>query len=126
MTREDYWVIPENVKERSFINERILTLAMSIDIDLDKELNELARAVYEEYKSAGVFNSVNIDKLTEVSKRVEFEKIENRLDEDIKEKVEKFENCIIDIEESRDKEFLNRINSIGQGVIDKDDKIDDI
>ncbi len=126
MTREDYWVIPENVKERSFINERILTLAMSIDIDLDKELNELARAVYEEYKSAGVFNSINIDKLTEVSKRVEFEKIENRLDEDIKEKVEKFENCIIDIEESRDKEFLNRINSIGQGVIDKDDKIDDI
>ena len=126
MTREDYWIIPENVKVRNFINEHIFTLAISIDAQSEEEIDEIARAVYEEYKGAGAFNSDNIDKMTEVSKRVEFEKIENRLNDEVKEKVEKFENCIIDIEEVKDKEALNRINSIGQGVIDKDDKIDNI
>lgn len=126
MTRDDYWVIPENVKVRSFINERILTLAMSIDADMNGELNDIVRAVYEEYKGAGAFESENIDRLTEVSKRVAFENIENRLEDKIKEKVEKFENCIIDVEENKDKETLKRINSIGQGVIDKDDLIDNI
>ena len=126
MTRDDYWMIPENVKVRTFINERILTLVMSIGADMNEELNEIARAVYEEYKGAGVFESRNIDRLTEVSKRVEFEKIENRLEDEIKEKVEKFENCIIDEEEIKDKEILKRINSIGQGVVDKDDLIDNI
>ena len=89
-------------------------------------LNELARAVYEEFKGAGVFDKENIDNATSVSKRVTFENIENRLSDDVKESVQKFENCVIDIEADLDKETLKRINSIGQGVIDKDDYIDNI
>lgn len=126
MTREDYWIIPENKKVRTFINEQILTLSKSIGLDENTGLNDLARAVYEEYKGAGTFKGENVDKLTEISKKVTFEKIENRLSDDMKKELEKFENCIIDISSETDKELLKRINSIGQGVIDKDDLIDNI
>ncbi len=126
MTREDYFIIPENKKVRNFINEQILTIASSADFDNNSEIDHLARAVYEEYKGAGVFKGENMDKLTETSKKVTFENIENRLPDNIKEKLQKFENCITDIVVNNDKELLSRINSIGQGVIDKDDRIDNI
>lgn len=126
MTREDYWIVTGDTKTRTFINERILTLAESIGLDMNAGLNELARAVYEEFKGAGVFDKENIDNAASVSKRVTFENIENRLSDDVKESVQKFENCVIDIEADLDKETLKRINSIGQGVIDKDDYIDNI
>ena len=126
MTREDYWIIPENKKVRTFINEQILTLSRSIGLDDDYGLNELARAVYEEYKGAGIFKGENVDKATAISKKVTFENIEKRLPDDVKTELEKFENCITDMKPENDKEFLNRINSIGQGVIDKDDYIDNI
>lgn len=126
MTREDFFIIPENKKVRTFINEQILIVAKSVGITDNTDLNALARAIYEEYKGAGVFKGENSDKLESVSKKVTFENIENRMPDDIKQKLQKFENCIIDIDSDTDKELLNRINSIGQGVIDKDDYIDDI
>lgn len=126
MTREDFFIIPANTKVRNYINERILIIAKSIDIDDNAELNDFARAVYEEYKGAGIFKGENVDKAGAVSKKVTFENIENRLHDDLKEKLQKFENCITDIDTDLDKDMLKRINSIGQGVIDKDDKIDDI
>ena len=126
MIREDFFVIPENKKVRNFINEQILTVARSINLDENSELNTLSRAVYEEYKGAGVFKSENVDRITDVSKKVTFEKIENRLDDEMKEKLQKFETCVTDLLTDIDKELLTRINSIGQGVIDKDDLIDNI
>ena len=126
MTREDFFIIPENKKVRTFINEQILIVAKSVGITDNTDLNALARAIYEEYKGAGLFKGENSDKLESVSKKVTFENIENRMPDDIKQKLQKFENCIIDIDSDTDKELLNRINSIGQGVIDKDDYIDDI
>ena len=126
MTREDFFIIPANKKVRTFINEQILIVAKSVGITDNTDLNAVARAIYEEYKGAGVFKGENSDKLESVSKKVTFENIENRMPDDIKQKLQKFENCIIDIDSDTDKELLNRINSIGQGVIDKDDYIDDI
>ena len=126
MTREDFFIIPANKKVRTFINEQILIVAKSVGITDNADLNALARAIYEEYKGAGVFKGENSDKLESISKKVTFENIENRMPDDIKQKLQKFENCIIDIDSDTDKELLNRINSIGQGVIDKDDYIDDI
>ena len=126
MTREDFFNIPANKKVRNFINEQILIIAKSVDITDNDELNALARAIYEEYKGAGVFKGENSDKLEAVSKKVTFENVENRLPDDLKERLQKFENCITDIASDPDKELLKRINSIGQGVIDKDDNIDDI
>ena len=126
MTREDFFIIPPNTKVRNFINEQILIIAKSIDINDNAELNDFARAVYEEYKGAGVFKGENAEKVGSVSKKVTFENIENRLPDDLKEKLQKFENCITDVDSDLDKDLLKRINSIGQGVIDKDDKIDDI
>ena len=126
MTREDFFIIPANTKVRNFINERILIIAKSIDITDNAGLNDLARAVYEEYKGAGVFKGENVDKAGTVSKKVTFENIENRLPDELKEKLQKFENCITDVDTDLDKDMLKRINSIGQGVIDKDDKIDDL
>ena len=126
MTREDFFIIPSNKKVRTFINEQILIVAKSVGITDNTDLNALARAIYEEYKGAGLFKGENSDKLESVSKKVTFENIENRMPDDIKQKLQKFENCIIDIDSDTDKELLNRINSIGQGVIDKDDYIDDI
>ena len=126
MTREDFFIIPANTKVRNFINERILIIAKSIDITDNADLNDLARAVYEEYKGAGVFKGENVDKVGTVSKKVTFENIENRLPDELKEKLQKFENCITDVDTDLDKDMLKRINSIGQGVIDKDDKIDDL
>ena len=126
MTREDFFIIPANKKVRNFINEQILIIAKSIDITDNAELNALARAIYEEYKGAGAFKGENSDKLEAVSKKVTFENVENRLPDDLKERLQKFENCITDIAPDPDKDLLKRINSIGQGVIDKDDYIDDI
>lgn len=126
MTREDFFNIPANKKVRNFINEQILIIAKSVDITDNAELNALARAIYEEYKGAGVFKGENSDKLEAVSKKVTFENVENRLPDDLKERLQKFENCITDIASDPDKELLKRINNIGQGVIDKDDNIDDI
>ena len=82
MLREDYFIIPENKKVRNFNNEQILTIASSADFDNNSEIDHLARAVYEEYKGAGVFKGENMDKLTETSKKVTFENIENRLQRD--------------------------------------------